>query len=932
MPNYRKKLIEVNIPLQAINVESAKDASLTHGHPSTLHRYWARRPLATCRAIIFASMVDDPSECKDEFPTESDQNAERNRLHNIMKRFVVWQNSNNEQLLAEARNEIAISVARNNGEDLTAFRSRFQNDPKAVLKYLRDHCPAVYDPFCGGGSIPLEAQRLGLRARASDLNPLPVLLNKAMIELPPKFHDQNPVNPDADPQGMFTGTGRNRTRAPWKGTSGLAADIRYYGAWIREEAHKRIGHLYPKVELPEGTTTTAVAWLWAHTVPCSNPACGLQMPLMKTFQLSKKRGTEHWVKPTVDRKSNTISWVVQTHSEGVPKPTVSRTGAYCCGCGTAVKSAYVREQARAGKIAETMTAVVAEGARRKLFLSPTEADIKVAQSIESDRRPRQAMPNHPTLVSGRGYGITHWYQLFTERQLTALTTFSDLLSESRNQMTKDGATETYADTICTYLGLSIGRTAETGCKAAWWENSGTKIAPAFTRQALQMTWVFAEANPFSTSTQNWMAQVEWIAKVIENLPGSANGSEVYQADAATTVHSTDKPVIVTDPPYYDNIAYADLSDFFYVWLRPLLRDIYPELFAGMMTPRDEEIVAAPRFENPAQHFENLLGKALVRIRQHCSEEFPSSIFYAYKQQEKERDGIASTGWETMLTAVVSAGFQIVGTWPLRTERTSGVKTEINALASSIVLVCRPRPEDAPSITRTELIQALKKEIPPALDRLTGIAKIRPVDLAQAAIGPGMEVYSRYRKVARMSGEVVPIREVLMHINNQITAYHEKETGELDPETQFCLTWLQQHGYMEGNFGDAEGLSKAKDVNIATMHDKVLLSTRGKVRLLKSEEYAGHDNNDGMTAWEGCLRMVWHLSGSESSGGISGCAAVARAMHDDESAKRLAGILYTYYERRGDAESAAHYNNLVSQWQYISQSMGSPKQIEMETAL
>ncbi len=475
MPNYRKKLIEVNIPLQAINVESAKDASLTHGHPSTLHRYWARRPLAACRAVVFASMVDDPSECGDEFPTEPEQNAERNRLHNLIKRLVIWQNSNDENLLAEARYEIAYSVARNNGENLPVFREKFKNDPKAVLKYLRDHCPAVYDPFCGGGSIPLEAQRLGLRARASDLNPLPVLLNKAMIELPPKFHDQNPVNPDADPLGMFTGTGRNKTRTPWKGTAGLAADIRYYGAWMREAACKEIGHLYPEAKLPNGTSVTVVAWLWARTIPCINPACGLQMPLITTFQLSKKNGNEHWIKPVIDRESNTISWVVQTHNEGIPKPTVSRTGAYCCGCGTAVKLIYVREQAKAGKMGEVMTAVVAEGDRRKLFLSPTEADIEIALSAESEQRPRTAMPNNPTLVSGRGYGITHWHELFTERQLKALITYGDLLEEVRNQIRRVSGKKEYADAICTYLALAIGRTAESSCSFTWWENQGEKI-------------------------------------------------------------------------------------------------------------------------------------------------------------------------------------------------------------------------------------------------------------------------------------------------------------------------------------------------------------------------------------------------------------------------------------------------------------------------
>ena len=929
MTTYRKKLIEVNIPLQAINRESTREKSLRHGHPSTLHQYWARLPLAACRAVIFASMVDDPSECKDEFPTEPEQNAERNRLHHLLRRLVLWKNSTDENLLAEARREIAISVARNNAEDLTACRQRFEKDPEAVLQYLRDRCPAIYDPFCGGGSIPLEAQRLGLRARASDLNPLPVLLTKAMIELPPTFHNQKPVNPDADPMGMFTGTGKSKTRVPWKGTAGLAADIRYYGAWMREEAHKRIGHLYPHVELPTGETATVVGWLWARTVPCINPACGLHMPLMKTFQLSRKKGHEHWIKPVVDRESNTISWVVQTNTEGVPKSTVRRTDAYCFACGTAVKLPYVRAQAQAGKIREILTVIVAEGDRRKLFLAPTEAHIQAALSTEPALRPRGRLPERALRFGVQNYGVTAWHQLFTERQLTALNTFSDLLPEVRNQITQDGAEKRYADAVCTYLALAVDKTAEGGCSFTCWYDRNEMIRTVFARQGIPMTWDFAEANPFSNSTQNWMAQIAWISRVVERFPTSANTGEAYQADAATTIHATDRPIIVTDPPYYDNINYADLSDFFYVWIRPLLRDVYPDVFAGMLTPKEEEIVASPRFKDPTQHFEELLGKALLRMRQHCSDEFPSSIFYAYKQQEAEQDGKTSTGWETMLTAIVNAGFKIIGTWPMRTKQTTGFYGQRNSLASSVVLVCRPRPEEAPTITRNEFLQALKKEMPPELDRLTRITNIRPVDLAQAAIGPGMEVYSRYSKVMRISGEIVPIREALMHINNEITAYHEKETGELDAESQFCLTWLRQHGYMAGNFGDAEVLSKAKDVDIAALHDRVLIAARGKVRLLRAEEYAERDNREEMTAWEGCLRMMWHISGVEHSGGILGCAGVARAMRDSESAKRLARVLYAYYEVRGDAASASAYNNLVTEWPYISAAMGAPHQMRLK---
>ncbi len=926
---HRKKLIEVNIPLQDINIESAKDAALTHGHPSTLHRYWARRPIAACRAIVFASFVDDPAECEDEFPTEDEQGAERDRLYDIIKRLVIWQNSNNENLLAEARYEIALSVARNNGEDLTEFRERHKENPEAVLRYLRQHAPAVYDPFCGGGSVPLEAQRLGLNARGSDLNPLPVLLNKAMIELPPKFHDQQPVNPEADPMHMFTNNSKSTVRAPWRGTAGLAADIRYYGAWMREQAYKRIGHLYPKVQLHDGTSATVVAWLWARTVLCINPACGLQIPLIKTFQLSKKKGHEHYIKPVVDRETNSISWQVQTDAAGLPAPTVMRTGAYCCGCGAAAKLPYLREQGKSGKIGETMTAIVAEGDSRKVFLSPTAAHIQVAQSAEPSWRPRGKLPTQGISISPQLYGFTNWHQLFTERQLTALNTFSDLLSEVHKRMREDGAENQYADAVSTYLSVAIGRTAESGCSFTWWENGSEAIPPLFSRHAIPMTWGFVEANPFSTSTQNWTAQVEWVAKVVEKLPASANPGEVSQANVCTTQYVQDAPVIITDPPYYDNIGFADLSDFFYVWLRPLLRNTYPELFAGMTTPKAEEITAIPRFENPKQHFEDLLSKSFRQMRRYCSDEYPASIFYAYKQQEKEQGGKTSTGWETMLEATINAGFQIVATWPLRTERTTGLKTVTNALASSILLVCRPRPEDAPRSDRNAFIRALEHEMPAALERLTRIANIRPVDLAQAAIGPGMEIYSRYRSVTRMSGEVVSIREALLHINNAITAYHEKVMGQLDPETQFCLTWLRQHGYSAGSFGDAEALSKAKGVHIEAMHDTLLLSSPGSVRLLRSEEYADREERREMSSWEGCLRMAWHLSHSEFSGGIQGCARVARLMRDYDGARRLALILYNHYEALGDTEAASQYNYLVTEWTYIYRAMGSPEQIEAD---
>ncbi len=940
MSTYRRKLIEVDLPLDDINHESAREKSIRHGHPSTLHLWWARRPLAACRAVIFASMVDDPSSCPDEFPTEDEQRAERERLHEMIKQLVKWESTDERQpdvkpLLANARYEIARSVARSRGETAPT-------DPDEVLNYLREHGLPIYDPFAGGGSIPLEAQRLGLKAIASDLNPVAILINKALIEIPPKFKNLPPVNPDADDLGVSAGTGKNAQRIPWRGTSGLADDIRYYGAWMRDEAFKQIGHLYPKAILPDGSEATVIAWLWARTIPCPNPACGAQMPLLKTFQLSQKSNNEHWIKPVIGRGLSLpqrVSFVVQNHSDGVPDSgTVNRHGAVCVACNTAIRLADVREQARDGKMGEQMTAIVVEGDRRRIFVSPNDAHIQAAISAEPAWRPSQAMPNTPTLVSGRGFGITHWHQLFTQRQLLAITTFSDLIADVRQMVRQEGGNDEYANTVCTYLSLVLGRTVDSSSSYATWQNVGDKVAHVFARQAIPMVWDFAEVNIFSTSTQNWMGQIEWVAKVVERLPSDVHGGVVHQADASTTIcvksschpqgHAQAGPVIVTDPPYYDNIDYADLSDFFYVWLRRPLREVYPDLFAGILTPKGEEITAiASRFEDSRQRFEALLNQTLKMIRERCSNEFPSSIFYAYKQQEEERGGRASTGWETMLSAIVSAGFEIVGTWPMRTERSArSTALGTNALASSVVLVCRPRPDDADFATRREFFDALERELPAELDQLTQGGHIAPTDLAQAAIGPGMRIYSRYSRVATISGVPVPIREALVAINSVIAHYHDRQEGELDSESRFCFDWLKQHGYATGQYGEAETLVRAKDIVISKLQGSVLTAEGGQVRLLPIEAFEDSEQlPDGMTAWEACFRMAYHMN-FEYGRGVEGAADVGEAIRDKlDSVERMARILYNHYDRNGDAENAVIFNNLVVAWKDIEMKMADPRQ-------
>ncbi len=922
-PQYRRKLIEVDLPLDDINRESAREKSIRHGHPSTLHLWWARRPLAACRAVIFASMVDDPSECPDEFPDEETQRIERERLHGIIKKLVKWENTDESKpevrvLMVEARYEIARSVARSRGETAPT-------DPVEVLRYLNDKALPIYDPFAGGGSIPLEAQRLGLRAVGSDLNPVAVLINKALIEIPPKFRNHSPVNPHADSMGMTVDKGRRAQRVPWRGAAGLADDIRYYGQWMRRKAFKRICHLYPTAKLPDGSETTVIAWLWARTVPCPNPACGMNMPLMRTFQLSKKSDNAHWTRPIIDRRANTISWIVQDNPNGIPSTgTVNRNGATCLGCDGAVKLTYVREQARAGNMGEVMTAVVAEGDRKRLFLSPTDEHIQAALDAEPRWRPNGNLPERALGFRVQAYGFTNWHQLFTERQLTALTTFSDLVQEVGEQAIKDGADEAYADTICTYLALAVGKTADRGSSFTTWDIS-RDIRSVFARQAIAMVWDFAESNPLSDSTGNWMSHIEWIARVVERLPISVNTGEAHQADASTTIYAESGPVIVTDPPYYDNIGYADLSDFFYAWLRPMLRGIYPNLFAGILVPKDEEMIATQfRFENSRKRFEDLLNKTLHLIRERCSPEFPSSIFYAYKQQEEKRGSRTSTGWETMLTALVSAGFQLIGTWPMRTEmgnRSNAMNA--NTLASSVVLVCRPRPEDAPVATRRQFFDALEKELPEALDQLTQEGHIAPTDLAQAAIGPGMQIYSRYSRVETISGEPVPVREALAAINKAIADYDERQEGDLDSESRFCMDWLKQYDYGEGQYGEAETLARAKNVAISNLNlNRLLTAEGGRVRLLPIDEFGDSRQLTlgYMTAWEGCFRMAYHMN-REDGKGIEGAGIVARAMDGNvESIERLARILYGHYDRKGDSQNAVIFNNLVTSWQDIIKEM------------
>lgn len=907
---YKKKLIEVALPLEAINRESAREKSIRHGHPSTLHLWWSRKPLATARAVLFASLVDDPSAHPDKFPTEEEQEKERQRLFGIIEELIKWENTNNEEVLNKAREEI--------------------------LKSTGGNLPPFYDPFCGGGSIPLEAQRLGLEAYAGDLNPVAVLITKALIEIPPKFANMPPVNPEARSKLGFEND--------WKGAKGLAEDVRYYGKWMKDEAFKRIGHLYPKVKLPKeygDGEATVIAWIWCRTVKCQNPACGAEMPLTSKFWLSSKRGTKAWIEPVVNK--NEVEFVVKTGSGTAKDGTVNRSGARCICCGTPVSFDYIRSEGKAGRLGKRMMGIVAEGERGRYYLPPNQEHEKAACIDQPNDLPETYLCGK-VAVNVPLYGIRKHIDLFTNRQLMALTTFSGMISEVKLKAYKDAISaglpddqlgindggrgaKAYSEAIATYLAFLIDQLANHQSTINSWNSTNSQMRSVFARQAIPMVWDFAESNPFCNSSGSYNNLFERMIKGFSAIPANKEGNALQVDAAAFSFQDKDKFLISTDPPYYDNIGYADLSDYFYIWLRRSLGNIYPDVLSTVLVPKAQELVATPyRFEGDREKakefFERGLYKAFNNIKEIANKELPVTIYYAFKQSEIESNdedddiNVSSTGWETMLEGLIKSGFEIVGTWPIRTEKIGrSVEIGTNALASSIVIVCRVKKDSLNMITRREYLNILRKELPSALKKLQQ-GNIAPVDLAQAAIGPGMSVFSRYSKVLEADGTPMTVRTALQIINQELDAYLTTLEGEMDTDSRFCVAWYEQFGMNEAPFGEADVLARAKNTSVGRLEEEgVVYSAKGRVRLLKREEldekWSPVSSSSRDMIWMCTQQLVKTL---ENEGEIK-TAELVHEMRGDvvENAKALAYRLYTIAERKGWTEEAYAYNALVVSW-------------------
>ena len=1299
--NYRKKLIEVALPLEKINVASAREKSIRHGHPSTLHLWWARRPLAACRAVLFASLVDDPDSDPQFRRADGSVDVERAaarraELFNLIEQLVQWENSNNPTVINAARAQIAATIASRKifdtkewTKDQIVCREKAWDyvcrhaKPENVNDFLIAHAPPVLDPFCGRGSIPLEAQRLGLRAFGSDLNPVPVLITKALIEIPPKFANLPPVNPESNA----------RLPGAWKGAQGLAEDVRYYGQWMRNQAEKRIGHLYPKVKVtaemaqdrPDlkayiGQELTVIAWIWARTVASPNPAVGgAHVPLVRSFWLSTKKGKEAWIEPIIDRENNSYQFKVRIGKppEGVDpgKGTIVRNGGKCLVSDGPMPFEHIRAEGKAGRMRAKLLAIVAEGARGRVYLNATPEQEAAAGVALPAVYPDSDLPKQALSMRVMLYGMDKHYKLFTPRQLTALTTFSDLVKEAREKVLADalvvqasclpsttsilqtscpptsaqkfsnqpshfvdprktpfvrpkfrgelphlekpggtyfvtfrladavkmgkqkdkdlsekagkmpapqgladsrelapeevarecetpltlgscalgrddvaamvqdallhfhnqhyqlhawcimpnhvhvvvtpldghelsailhswksytskqagkllrstgtfwqresfdhlcrsrqhiqwfvryteenpvkaglcvaphdwkfssaahaagnpdcdvdcgvdcgaavpaaladqqagclhhktdnqeqannlsldqGGTgpQAYADAVATYLALALGRITQYWSNISSWHSKGEKMQPVFGRQAIPMVWDFAECNTLSGSSGNWQGSIAWVALAIAALPCGKHGTAIQSK--ATTKGGTRSVVTCTDPPYYDNIGYADLSDFFYVWLRRSLSEIYPGLFKTLLTPKSEKLIATPYRHGGDKHkaqkfFETGLGEAFHRMREMQPAEYPMTVFYAFKQSEdageevvgsgrdggdgeimagqmpaprsprgkaggeavpqwdEERAGgtpapqvapqvalqstpqaaaQVSTGWETMLAGLIDSGFAITGTWPMRTELVGNLKKNVSALASSIVLSCRPRLADASVATRREFLSALKHELPDAL-RYLQEGNIAPVDLAQASIGPGMALFTRYAQVMEADGSAMSVRTALGIINQMLDEVLAEQEGEFDPDTRWAVAWFEQFGTEEGPFGEAETLSRAKNTAVNGLVDAGIISARaGKVRLLKREEIVLQASSllsksaGKMPApqWQIVQRLIHEL---ETGGEQAAAGLLGQLGNAGEPARDLAYRLYNMCDRKKWAQEALAYNSLVIAWPEIS---------------
>lgn len=895
---HKQKLIEVALPLEAINRASFAEKNRKVGKPQNLLKWWSRKPITAARAMLLAQLIDDPASHRDRFPTEEAVLVERDRLHRLIAQSVEW-------------DEII-------------------NPSQALASALRPLLPdvTVTDPFVGGGSIPLAAAQFGVDSSSSDLNPVAVLLTKALVEVPSRFSDRRPVHPD-NVDAQLT---------DWKGLRGLVADIEAYGQWMHERAVEQLGSLYPAIN-----DVPTLAWVWARTVACPNPACRIDVPLVSKWWLAKKRGKEAIIVPRVvsdPSHPSGLRFAFSISQDVADLPTggvmSGRTGTECLSCGSSIPIGHVRKEGLARRMGLVLTAIVGAGGSRRAYYDPSDEHVSVAQVPPASAPVGGTISTNTKWFSPPLYGLTEFSDLFTDRQLKALTTFSDLVGDARQLALKhaldagldrgeslalggDGAAA-YADAVGLYLSLSVSRLANWSNNQCSWEANGEVSQQMYSGQAMGMAWDVSEANVLGTgSSGSFMACLKNTVSPLRLLHLHGD-HRVLQADARSAPLAN--YVVVTDPPYFDNIDYSDLSDFFYVWLRRMLGDTLPDLFQTMLVPKSDELVANAHRSGgedaAAREFLAGFKDVFEHMSANVSPEFPVVVYYASKQAESL--GAGNSRWSTILQAMVDTNWQVIRTWPIRTENVSRrVAIGNNSMSTSTVLVLRPRPKDAPRVSVAEFLNELRASLGAALGALEA-GGVAPVDLQQAAIGPGMAVFSQYGAVLEADGSNMTVAAALIRINGVLDEILNEQEGEFDSPTRFAIQWYRHHGYAAGSFGDADDLARGRNTSVDAMErEGILVKRAGKVQLLMPADLPPDYDvaaDPHTSSWEALHHLVKTIEhdGIAPAGAFLQLAVARRdGAVEADLIRELAHLLFRIAEGNSWTKDALSFNNLVTSW-------------------
>lgn len=885
----KKKLIEVALPLDEINVACKADKSRNVGTIRNIHKWFAPMPLPAWRALLFASLIDDPGD-----------DEKRAYLLDVVKRLV--------EHGADAPDEDSLLEAR-----------------RIIDLQFPDGLPTVMDPFCGGGSTLVEAQRLGLPTFGSDLNPVPVLITRTLTEMLPKFHGYSPLHPET-PHQEEAGQARSRTSrrqtqlfeaaTQFEGLEGLIGDVTYYAGVIRDQAWNKLKDLYPS---PAGDTP--IAWIWARTAPCPNPACGIESVLTTSWWLSKKQGALAWIEPSVSDGKVVLNLAQNQVVGSAPSPPKTARGAafICLGCGGVIGEKHVREVAQRGDLGLKMLAIVVDGPEGRAWRVPTEIDELAASSARAGELASLSLGDPNQYTAPPRYGLMTIGDLSTARQLQTLSTFAECISDVTDSVIVDGGEPDYAAAIVTLLGLALGKLAQylsSLTRIELPDKSFGAIHPAFARPDFPMTWDFAEIYAFGDSGPTWMQLVQTMSRAVVQAP---RGSGVAVRADARTVKSLAPSLIATDPPYFDAIPYADLSDFFYVWHRAALKRTHPDLYQTLASPKSGELTAFPWHHGGTRElarnfFIEGFTETFGNLQSSMESTLPMIIVYASKEQKSGRG--EETRWSSILTAMVSAGLEITGTWPIHGTGSTRMRSQgSSAVATYVAMVCRPRPATAGACSLADFNRSLRRELKSAVHDLQA-AGILPVDLAQAAMGPGMQIYSRYREVVGQAGDRVPVEQALRLINAALGEVLDEQEGELDPDSRFAVTWWEKYGWDAAPFGEADQLARPQGLEVDGLIRAGVATypKAGFVSLLGSEQL----NRDWVpatdsrpTAWEAVHHLADRLidgGGVTEAGRLMGQLGLLR-----DPAQALVYRLHAIAARKGRAKDQERYNALIGSW-------------------